>query len=296
MDAGMRAVFLCLFFGYAVLLRVQLSRGALDAACSTLQQIERIGITMNQPFFLHYRSFYTTVDQVRLWIACGELERATRWVEELDLGERYGTPFAHEREEVACARVLLAKKQPNLALQRLGPVLQRAAAGKRWGHVIEVRLLQAMAHQMCHEERQALDALWEAVRLAEPEGYIRSFLDEGTPVEALLYQLRKRDRKHGPTPYLDRVIAAFQQENMAHRRTGEHTKVQALPQPLSERELEVLQLLAGGASNQEIAQELFIAVDTVKRHVRHILFKLGVQNRFHIVKQARVLGLLNEEV
>ena len=117
---------------------------------------------------------------------------------------------------MACARVLLAKNQPDLALQRLEPVLQRATAGQRWGHVIEIRLLQALAHQMCQQETQALDALSEAVRLAEPEGYIRSFVDEGAPMEALLYRLRKRDRKNGPTPYLDTLLAAFQQESKVH--------------------------------------------------------------------------------
>jgi LuxR family maltose regulon positive regulatory protein len=160
----MMATLMFVFFGYAVLLRVQLSHGALDAACSTLQQIERIGITMNQPLFLYIYSFYTTVDQVRLWLARGELERATRWAEELDLRERHGTPFACEREEVACTRVLLANKQPDLALQRLEPVLQRATQGQRWSHVIEVRLLQALAHQMSHEVPQALDCLSEAVK------------------------------------------------------------------------------------------------------------------------------------
>jgi hypothetical protein len=74
------------------------------------------------------------VDQVRLWLACGELDRALDWAEELDRGERHGTAFAHEREEVACARVLLAGMQPKLALQRLEPVLKRATTGQRWGH------------------------------------------------------------------------------------------------------------------------------------------------------------------
>src|SRR6266581_9503345 len=96
-----------LFIGYAVLLHIQLSRGALGEASSALEQIEQMGMTMNQPFFLYQYSFYTIVDQIRLWIACGERERASRWVEELDLRERHGTAFAREREEVACARVLL---------------------------------------------------------------------------------------------------------------------------------------------------------------------------------------------
>jgi len=131
--------------------------------------------------------------------------------------------------------------------------------------------------------------------LAEPEGYIRSFVDEGAQLEALLYQLRKCNRQNGPIPYLDTLLTAFQQEHMARKQPEEQTQVQSLPQPLSERELQVLQLLSRGASNLEIAQDLVIAVDTVKRHVKHILSKLGVQNRMQAVLQARELGLLDEE-
>jgi LuxR family maltose regulon positive regulatory protein len=281
--------------GYAVLLRIALSCGDLDAAHSALQQCERISMSLNRPFSLHMRSLFITIDQVRLWLACGELRRASLWVEALDVSQRHGTPLAREREEVACARVLLATNQPTLALQRLAPVLQRATTGLRWGHVIEIQLLQALAHQMCQKEIQALDALSEAVRLAEPEGYIRSFVDEGAPMGTLLYHLRKRDRKSGPTPYLDTVLAAFQQEIMEQILAGERTKAQALPDPLSQRELQVLQLIAQGASNQEIAQELALAIDTVKRHVSHIFSKLGVNNRVQAVKQARNLSLLGEE-
>jgi LuxR family transcriptional regulator, maltose regulon positive regulatory protein len=285
-----------LAYGYPILLRIFLSHGELHEAYSAFQQIEHIGTIMNQYSYLYARSYFTTIDQVRLWLACGELDRATRWAQELDLGERRGTPFAREREEVARVRVLLAKNQPDLALQRLEPVLQRATAGKRWGHVIEIRLLQALAHQMCQEETKALDVLSKAVRLAEPEGYIRSFVEEGTPIEVLLYRLRKRSRKQGPTLYLDTLLAAFQQESKVHAPTGEHTKAQPLPEPLSEREGEVLQLLAHGASNLEIAQELVITIDTVKRHVSHIFSKLGVQNRVQAVRQARELDLLNEKL
>ena len=91
-------------------------------------------------------------------------------------------------------------------------MLQRATTGQRWGHVIEMRLLQALAHQMCHEETQALSALSEAVRLAEPEGYIRSFVDEGAPMAALLSQTAGTAPQDGPTPYLDTLLAAFPQQ------------------------------------------------------------------------------------
>jgi len=204
--------------GYAMLLRICLSRGELDEAHAALQELEHLGSSMNQPHYLHFHSLFTTIDQVRLWLARGELNRATRWVEELDLGKRRATPFAYEREEVACGRVLLAQKQPALALQRLEPVLQRAVKGQRWGHVIEIRLLQALAYQMDQQERQALDVLSEAVHRAEPEGYIRSFVDEGAPMETLLSQLRQELGKDGPTPYLDTVLAAFPQQSNVHKR------------------------------------------------------------------------------
>jgi LuxR family maltose regulon positive regulatory protein len=284
-----------LLLGYAVLLRISLSRGDLEVACFALQEFERIGRSMNRSSYLHMRSFFTTVDQVRLWLACGELEQATRWAQDLEVAKRHGPPFELEREDAARVRVFLAKKQPDLALQRLEPVLKRATTGKRWGHVIEIRLLQALAHQMLQQVTPALDALSQAVCLAEPEGYIRSFVDEGASMEALLYRLRKRDREHGLTPYLDTLLVAFQQESMVHAQVEESTKAQPLPEPLSERELQVLQLLARGASNQEIAQELVIVVDTVKRHVSHIFSKLGVKNRLQAVEQARALELLDEE-
>ncbi len=288
--------------GQAVLLRIALSQGELDTARSALQEFEYIGKQTNYPLYLHEHSLFTTVDQVRLWIACGEREQAMLWTKELNGEEQHETsfPFTHEREIVASVRLLLAKAQPALALERLSPLLRNATIGHRWGHVIEILLLQALAYQMNHEESRALSVLSEAVRLAEPEGYIRSFVDEGAPMKALLSQLRQQQCQAGPTPYLDTMLAAFPQQTQMQERhlkqVEEHTKAQPLPDSLSERELEVLKTLARGASNQQIAQELAIAVDTVKRHASHIFSKLGVQNRVQAVKQAKLLGLLDEEL
>jgi len=290
------AVFTFLFWVYAIQVRICLSRAEMDVARSAFEQLEQVSMHINQPTSSYYHALFTTVDQVRLWLACGEVDQAIRWAKELDIRGQQIKPFSREREEVAHVRVLLATALPAQALQRLEPVLQRATAGQRWGHVIEIRLLQALAYQMHQQETQALDAVLEAVRLAEPEGYIRSFVDEGAPMEALLYRLRKRDRKHGPTPYLDTLLATFQQESMVHVQAAERTKAQSLSDPLSERELEVLQLLARGASNLEIAQELVVAVDTVKRHTSHIFSKLGVHNRVQAVRQAQELGLLDDEL
>jgi LuxR family transcriptional regulator, maltose regulon positive regulatory protein len=286
---------LYVLMGYAVLARISLSRGDLGAARSALQEFERIGQHMSQSRYLFECSFFTTVDQVRLWLACGDLEQAALWVKSVEVAEHEGHSLLHDREVIACASVWLAKDQPALALQRLAPVLERATEAERWSDSIRIRLLQALAYRKLQQENQALDTLWEAVRLAEPEGYRRIFLDEGTSIETLLYHLRQREGKHGPTPYLDTLLAAFQQENQAHLQKEEQAKTQALPQSLSERELEVLQLLAQGTSNQEIAHKLVIAIDTVKRHVTHIFAKLGVNSRVQAMQQARTLGLLDEE-
>ena len=131
--------------------------------------------------------------------------------------------------------------------------------------------------------------------MAELEGYIRSFVDEGIPMQALLSQLREQQHKTGPILYLNTLLAAFQRESRAKVSTGGPTKTQQLPEPLSERERQVLQLLAQGASNQEIADELVIALDTVKRHVSHIFSKLGANNRVQAIKLARELHLLGEK-
>ncbi|HEX3641525.1 MAG TPA: LuxR C-terminal-related transcriptional regulator, partial [Ktedonobacteraceae bacterium] len=288
-----------LHYGYEVLTRIYLSRGELDAACSAIQEAERISTNLNEPTSLFVRSFSIMGDQVRLWLACDELERATRWTQEREVIKLHDTPFGQERGEVAHARILLTNNQPASALQRLEPALQRATMGQRWGHVIEMLLLQAQAHEMCHEETLALDVLSEAVRLAEPEGYIRIFVDEGTPIARLLSRLQEYQHKDRPTPYLDALLAAFPSQSQVHKdqpkQAAGHTMAQPLVDPLSEREREVLQSLARGASNQEIAQELVIVVDTVKRHVSHIFSKLGVQNRVQAVRRARTLSLVDTE-
>jgi LuxR family maltose regulon positive regulatory protein len=224
-----------LFFllcGYAVLLRVHLSRGELDAACSALQEFENIGLSIDQDFDSYVRSHFTTIDQMRLWLASGKLDRATRWAQELEVREQHGTSFARERTEVARIRLFLAKDQPTLALQRLEPVLTRATTGQRWDHVIEIRILQALTYQILQQETQALEALAEAIHLAEPQGYIRRFVDEGTPMAALLSKLQKQQHEAGPNPYLDTLLAAFPQQSKAHKRQPKRARARNKIPPL----------------------------------------------------------------
>jgi len=275
---------------YMVLVRIYLARGELDAAKAAFKDAAQLPLFADNSY---YRAWMASVDEVRLWLAAGELEQAIRWMQALDNSERLASPFARERQEVARVRVLLARGKSNEALSRLVPLLEGAAKQGRWGHVIKMRLLEALAYQMDHQEQAALMSLMQAVQLAEPEGYVRSFVDEGPQMAALLSRLRDQQSRRGATLYLDTLHAAFQQENQSGEPTR-HKLKQPLLDPLTERELEVLSLLARGASNSEIAQRLVLTVDTVKRHVTHIFSKLEARNRVQAVERARTLGLLSD--
>ena len=221
---------LCLlYWAYAVEIRVCLSCGDLETAWTVLQQAKQLGTLMNQPVYQFFDACFITGDQVRLWLARGELDQAINWAEEQDARAQHLIPFTRERQEVARARILLAKDQPTAALQRLEPALQRATAGQRWGHVLEIRLLQALAHQRLDDEPQALAALSEAIRLGEPECYLRSFVDEGTPIADLLRRLRQEQGQTGPTPYLDTLLAAFAKESKRPKRLPKQSRPRRLP-------------------------------------------------------------------
>ena len=285
-----------LYLGYTELMRIYLARREMEAARSAFQHAEEV---LEKTFSPYRRDAYLIVDWVQYWLASGESERATHWVRELVQQSRVQSPFAREREDVAHARILLAQKKPMEALALLEPLGAGAEKQERWSHVIEIKVLQALAHSMGGEEQEAFTLLAQALQLAEPEGYIRRFVDEGSPMAILLTGLRNQQRKHGLTPYVDTVLAAFGQGGTTPEHlpeaAGQRTTVHPLLDPLSERELEVLHLLVQGNSNQEIAEGLVITIDTVKRHVSNIYSKLGVHTRVQAVARARALGLLSEE-
>jgi LuxR family maltose regulon positive regulatory protein len=171
----------------------------------------------------------------------------------------------------------------------------------RLGSRIEVRVLQALALAAGTDEAGALDTLTEALTLAWPEGYVRVFVDEGAPMALLLGKLMAARRNRPalatgvPPNYLRQLAAAFDQDPVPTTPLGRRLAAAAVPglvEPLSDRELEVLKLLAAGSSNRQIADELVVALDTVKKHVSHILDKLGAGNRTQAVTRARELGLI----
>ena len=164
-----------------------------------------------------------------------------------------------------------------------------------------MRALQALALHASGDQAGAQAALAEALTLGAPEGYLRVFVDEGPPMAALLRQLlagRRQERPAGadatPRDYLVRLAQAFERAGLPIRPPANRggVVVAGLIEPLTARELEVLRLLAAGAPNRSIAQQLVVTPETVKKHLSHLFDKLGVVNRTQAVTRARELGLL----
>jgi LuxR family maltose regulon positive regulatory protein len=202
------------------------------------------------------------------------------------------------------ARVLLAQDRPGQALALLDRLLAMATAQDRTASIIEAGALRALALAACGKQAAAVTALAGVLTLACPEGYIRVFTDEGPPTAALLGRLIAAQRAEQtaavPLSYLAQIQRAFGPDQvMPDRRGGTAAGMSALPglpglvEPLTARELEVLRMLAAGKSNQAIAAELVITIDTVKKHVSHLLDKLGAANRTAAVSRARELGLIS---
>jgi LuxR family maltose regulon positive regulatory protein len=182
--------------------------------------------------------------------------------------------------------VLIAQGLLDEAVSLLERLARSAETGGRNGRLIEILVLQAMALHAQNRVTRALTVLEKALSLAEPEGYVRVFVDEGPPMVALLRQAASRSIVPG---YTNRLLAVLGEEP---RGTAKGKPIPALIEPLSERELEVLRLVADGLSNQEIADALILTVGTVKAHVHNIYGKLSVRGRTQAIALARELHLL----
>jgi LuxR family maltose regulon positive regulatory protein len=250
------------------------------------------------------------VQRARLLLAQGEVAAAARWTQERGLhpGDEPGYP--REREYLVLARVLLAQDRPAQALTLLERMLAAAVAQDRTGSVIEIGALRALALAGCGDRDAAVDALARALALGCAPGYVRVFADEGAPMAALLARLaavQRAERAAGkaecgiPADYLVKVRQAFGGQDDLQRAArgaargtarGAVVAVPGLVDQLTARELEVLALLAAGLPNPRIAQQLVVTLDTVKKHVSHLLGKLGAANRTEAVSRARQLGLI----
>ena len=238
--------------------------------------------------------------QARVWLMQGQLAAAGHWAEEQKLQATDAISFQHELDYLTLARLLIAQGQTDPAISLLDRLQRVAESGGRWGRVLEAQLLKALAYQAQGNSPRAQETLNQVLTQAESEGYVRLFVDEGDPMRGLLtaykLQLKKRlpARQQELMAYTDQLIAAFAKPTVLVR---PHSKIepplsQRLVDPLSERELEVLRLMAAGQSNLEIARTLVITVGTVKSHNNHIFGKLNAKNRAEAVACAKAYGLL----
>ena len=235
--------------------------------------------------------------RAQLLLAQGDLAAAARWTEESGFEPDDDPVYPREPGYLVLARVLLAQGRPGEALALLDRLYAAASAQGRAGSLIEAGALRALALAASGEEAAAVAALAGALTLSCPQGYVRVFTDEGPPMAALLGLLVAAQRSGSaaagvPLGYLARLLRAFGPEH-AVPDTGPGTAaVPAIVEPLTARELEVLGLLAAGRSNQAIAGQLVVTLDTIKKHVSHVLDKLGATNRTEAVTRARELDLI----
>jgi LuxR family maltose regulon positive regulatory protein len=264
--------------------RIRQAEGDLSGALDLLNEAERLYVG---DFFPNVRPVPALRARVR--VAQGELGEALGWAREQGLSFDDDLSYLREFEHITLARVLLAgytsehaARPIQEATRLLEGLLLAAEEGERTGSVIEILVLQALARQSQDDVPAALASLQRALTLAEPEGYVRIFADEGPPMATLLRAAAKRGTAPG---YVRRLLAAV-------NKTGDGAPAsQGLIEPLSERELDVLRLLGTDLGGPEIARELIVSLNTVRTHTKNIYAKLGVNNRRAAVRRARELNL-----
>ena len=298
--------------GHVTLARVRQAQGDAEGAQREMQAAQRVATRFDA---MDIDDFIVSLHQARLWVAQGNLEAAIRWVEDGGLEAYLGpegleggtgvalSPYLRALEQITRARVTIAQRQPGAALQVLRPLIVRTEAAGWMGIVVEALVLESLALQAQDDRARAVAALERALSLAEPEGYVRLFVDEGTPMARLL----RHALSQGIAPaYVTRLLATLDKECSRFQVSGsgfaaaptsnlkpETMKPETHPlESLSARELEVLRLVAAGLSNREIAEELTIAVGTAKRHVSNIYAKLDVHSRTQAVAKAQDLHML----
>jgi len=265
---------------YAFLALAHLARGGRDSAFGVLLQAEGLMREHNVSLAMAW----VLTSRARLWLALGRIDEAALWAEASRLSLHDTPSFLRDFEQLTLIRLFFLQGRHNEAEQFLDRALQVAEAEGRVKNVIEILALQALSLQMQGKTKAALLPLRRALALTEPEGYIRTFVDMGKPMQELLHRALSPGRNAG---YIRKLLAAFDEAgNIQNAPTLHHTST-----PLSERELDVLRYIAAGKSNQEIAREFVVAVSTIKTHVNNIFVKLGVHSRTQAVARARELRL-----
>jgi LuxR family maltose regulon positive regulatory protein len=270
--------------------RLKEARGELEGALELLDEAERLYIRSPLP-----DTYTPAALRTRVWLRQGRLAEAQSWVRERGLAVDDNLSYVHEFEQITLVRVLLAgyrqersAETHRKAVSLLKRLLQAAEAGGRWGSAIEILILQALAHQAQGDLPLALAPLERALELAAPEGYVQVFVNEGMPMAQLLAEAAAR----GIVPHYTSKNLALLTDLVPTSIPSPKAQGQKLVEPLSDRELEVLELVAQGLTNREIGERLYISPHTVKVHTYNIYGKLGAHNRTEASAKARALGIL----
>jgi LuxR family transcriptional regulator, maltose regulon positive regulatory protein len=282
--------------GLAMLAWIRQAQGDASGALDAMDQAQGVGVSPDVVALMNP----VPALRARLQLTRGEIDDAVRWVQERGVGIDDQPAYPMELDYLVLGRLLLAQQKPDQALRLLRSLRGRAVIQRRTHSVIELQSLEALALAAGGDERAALETLAEAVGLALPLGYVRVFVDEGTPMARLVGELasvHRTSRIEVPGEVsaddLERLQGAFRAESPTKGRSDRTDEAgHGVIEPLTDREMQVLGLMASGKSNQEIADELVVVLDTVKKHVGHILDKLGAANRTQAVARARVVGLL----
>ncbi len=276
---------------------------ALDLLDEARQGYVKTAVPLLQPVEAH---------KARVYLKQGRLDKAQAWMREWSISTEDEVRYLNEYNHLTLVRVRLAEGSFTGVNDLLERLLAFAETQKRTGSVIEILLTQALVHQAQSNHPQALSALERALTLAEPEGYMRTFVDEGEAMQLLIsdFRLTVAPRAHPLLEYVDRMLDFFPQPvedtlqskianpkhlHLAHTAPAGRCRgvqVSKMIEPLTDRELEVLHLIAEGHSNAEISRRLHLALSTVKGHNLRIFNKLQAQNRTEAVARARELDLL----
>jgi LuxR family maltose regulon positive regulatory protein len=279
--------------------RLKQDAGDYDAALDLLDEAQRVYVKNPVPDVRPVEAL-----KAQVYLRQGHLSKAQAWAHARGLTADDDLSYLREVEHLTLARVLIAENQIAQAVTLLDRLLAASEAGQRTASTIEGLIVLALAHQAQGDASAALAALERGLVLAEPEGYIRTFVNEGETMRLLLSDLgalfEKQKRRDGQQliGYVDQLLAAFGKSTDGHAQPSSFSiqplsfSVQPLIEPLSPRELEVLRLIQQGLSNQEIADRLYLALSTVKGYTRTLFDKLQVQRRTEAVARARELGLL----
>jgi LuxR family maltose regulon positive regulatory protein len=275
-------------WSYLALLRVYFSSGELIKAEHIVKKMEKTARELDMlPWLMDNLAGW----KARIWLNQNRLDAARLWVKEQKLDINAEITSINEAKFLALARLLLAQGQLDDSFKLLKRLWEQAKSGDWSSMMLEILILQALTLQAEENTNEAKKKLEEALVLAKPGGFIRIFVDEGPPMAHLLYEAYNR----GIAPeYVQQLLAAFpvtEPEEAVSKKS--QVDQSGLIEPLSNREIEVLQLIAKGLTNQVIATRLVLSVHTVKAHTRNIYGKLTVNNRTQAVERARTLGILS---